>query len=188
MILPSLVLLVALGAGGNEIVLDAFNYGDSAAAAKAWSPSSGTPAVTVVEDGGRKVVEVAAPFAAQPKLERTIIDRRAEFDLAAPGEFMLDVAANDPEVAGQVSLYFRSGGGWYAAGSSLSKKGWQTVRFSKASFRVEGKPTGWHKIDGVRVSFWQGAAPEYHIPSRPAGSQLERRGLGHSHGPLRGRW
>jgi uncharacterized lipoprotein YddW (UPF0748 family) len=57
-----------------------------------------------------------------------------------------------------LSLYFRSGGGWYAAAGSLTKQGWQTLRFSKASFRSEGSPAGWQKIDGIRIAAWRGTA------------------------------
>ena len=29
------------------------------------------------------------------------------------------------------------------------------MRFSKASFTVEGTPAGWDKIDGIRLSAWR---------------------------------
>ena len=159
MIAYCLVLCAVVGAA-NEQILDRFDYASSEAAAKAWVASGGTPRVRVVEDQGRRVVEMATPFASQPTLERTIIDRAVKLDLSAPGEFSLEIGSPTAEKVGRLSLYFRSGEGWYAGGAELSKKGWQTLRFSKASFHPEGKPAGWHKIDGVRISIWRGPAAD----------------------------
>jgi len=150
------VLLWALAGAGNEQVIDAFQYPDSAAAARAWVASEGTPPVAVVQDRGRRAVEMATPFASKPNLPRTIIDRKVKLDLSVPGEFVLEIGSPAADKVGRLSLYFRSGGGWYSGGAELSKKGWQTLRFSKASFGVEGKPAGWHQIDGIRISIWRG--------------------------------
>jgi uncharacterized lipoprotein YddW (UPF0748 family) len=150
------LLLWAVVGAGNEQVIDAFEYADSAAAARAWVASEGTPPVAVVEDGGRRVVEMATPFAARPDLPRTIIDRSVKLDLSVPGEITLEISSPAADKVGRLSLYFRSGSGWYSGGAGLSKKGWQTLRFSKASFGVEGKPAGWHQIDGIRISIWRG--------------------------------
>ncbi|NUQ60992.1 MAG: family 10 glycosylhydrolase [Pirellulales bacterium] len=156
MTLPSLMLLVAMGAAAHEKAIDAFDYAGAAAARQAWVASDGTPAPTVVEHSGRKMLEFEAPFAGKPDLPRTILDRDVKLDLSVPGEFTLDLAAENVEAVGSVNLYFRSGGGWYSAGAGLHKTGWQTLRFSKASFRTEQKPAGWHKIDGIRISVWRG--------------------------------
>ncbi len=157
-------LLLGLAAGfGNEEALDAFAYPDAASAARAWVASAGTPAVRVVTEQGRPALVVELPFGRDPKLERTIHDRSLAADPSPFGAFTLELVANEPGAAGQVSLYFRSGKGWYAAGASLAAKGRQTLRFSKASFRTEGQPDGWQKIDGVRISFWRGAARDAEV-------------------------
>lgn len=147
-------LLLSLSVLSAEEPIDMFQYPDSAAAARAWVCSAGNPA-TVVPQGQRTVVEVALPFS-DTKLERTIHDRNLSLDLASPGGFVLDLAVDDPEAVGQISLYFRSGNGWYSAGAGLVKQGRQTLSFSKASFHTEGNPAGWKKIDGVRISAWRG--------------------------------
>jgi uncharacterized lipoprotein YddW (UPF0748 family) len=154
------LLLWALAGAGNEQAIDTFQYADSEAAAQAWVASDGTPAVTMVQDNGRRVLEMATPFASQPNLPRTIIDRKVKLDLSVPGEIALEIRSAAADKVGHLSLYFRSGAGWYAAGGELSKKGWQTLRFSKASFRPEDKPAGWHQIDGVRISIWRGPAAD----------------------------
>ncbi len=163
MAIHSMILLVALTATAGERAIDAFDYADSEAARTAWVASRGTPPVTMVEEDGRRVMRLDVPFAADADLERTILDRRVDLDLAAPGEFLLDVAVDKPEVAGRVSLYFHSGEGWYAAGSGFVKEGWQTLRFSKAAFNIEDEPAGWHEIDQVRISIWRGPPEDYSV-------------------------
>jgi len=156
------LLLLTLVGAGNEQVIDAFEHADSASAAKGWIASDGTPPVRVVEDGGRRVLEMAAPFASKPDLPRTVIDRKVELDLSAPGELTLEIAG-PATYLGDVLLNLRSGHGWYYRGAPLSKKGWQTLRFPKVSFGGEaglplgfaqdgGAPKGWHRIEAIRIS------------------------------------
>jgi uncharacterized lipoprotein YddW (UPF0748 family) len=159
-----LILLLSLAPGRNQQVLDAFQYADSTAAARAWVAADKTPPVTVVKDEDRTVVELKTPFASQPALPRSVIDRNVKLNLAVPGEFALEVYV--PEAAGQLSLYFRSGDGWYAGSADPWKKGWQTLSFSKAGFRTEGKPAGWHQIDGIRIALWRGAPKDSFLRMR----------------------
>ena len=151
---------------GAEQVIDDFRYGDAQAARRVWTAGERTPPVNIAEDGGLPVLQVTAPFATNPNLRRTVIDRRVALDLAAPGEFTLQVAADSPEALAHWTLYFRSGDGWYAANGSLHRTGWQTLHFSKASFRIEGTPTGWHKIDGIRIAAWRGRAVDARLRIR----------------------
>lgn len=158
--LPCLILLVSLTTNANEQLLDGFHYADANAARQAWVATNHTPAVEVAKDGNRSVLQFTAPFQANPTLERTILDRNVKFDLAVPGQFTLELKADDPAAVGHISLYFRSGDGWYSGGQGLAKPGWQTLTFSKAAFHVEGRPAGWHKIDGIRISVWRGQAKD----------------------------
>ena len=158
MVIQPIVVALGLALLANDQILDEFKYADSAAAGRAWVASGDTKPVVVAQENGRAVLDFNAPFADKPEMERTIIDRDVELDLAAAGELTIDVAAEHPEAVGHVNLYFRSGGGWYAAGTGLVKTGWQTLRYSKAAFNIEGKPAGWHKIDGIRISIWRGQA------------------------------
>jgi hypothetical protein len=151
---------VAVPIGSPEQVIDDFQYSDVAAARTAWVAAEGSSPVESVAEGQARAVEVAAPFAAKPKLSRVVLDRRVRLDLAAPGEFTLDVASDSPEALGHVTLYFRSGDGWYGAGGALGKKGWQTLHFSKAAFRAEETPAGWGQIDGIRIAVWRGQAKD----------------------------
>ena len=162
----TLILLAGLNLLGADQVIDAFDYNDSAAAQGVWADRGDhgeSSAVTMVVDGNRKVLQLAAPFASQPELGRVYIDRKIDLDLAAAGEFTLDVLSSSPEAAGRISLYFHSGDGWYSGGSGQARKGWNTLRFSKASFGIEGSPAGWHKVDTIRIGVWRGPAVNYTI-------------------------
>ena len=156
MMVSTLLVVLAIGVA-NEQVLDGVQYADTQAAAKVWT-ASGVPGIRLVKDAGHEAIELAAPFATEPKLERVYADRKLQLDLSIPGEFAVEMFAADPTCIAQVSLYFKSGNGWYAAASGLAKRGWQTLRFSKASFRIEENPAGWNKIDAVRIAAWRGAA------------------------------
>ncbi|MHB8898776.1 MAG: glycoside hydrolase family 10 protein [Thermoguttaceae bacterium] len=161
------VFLVALLAGApSENVIDDFSYGTLEAARSTWTASEGTPGIDLASDGDRKVLVVAAPFARSASLERVVADRSVELNLAAPGRFELEIAVDPPEACGNLTLYFRSGGGWFGAAGGVAGEGWQTVRFSKAGFRTEGEPAGWDKIDGVRIACWRGRAKDATIRIR----------------------
>ena len=119
MTLHTLILLASLNVPGADQMIDAFDYEDSAAAQTAWADRGDhgeSSSVTMVTDGNRKVLQLAAPFATQPELGRVYIDRKIVLDLAAAGEFTLDVLSSSPEATGRISLYFHSGDGWYSGG------------------------------------------------------------------------
>ncbi len=139
-----------------EKVLDDMQYANSAPAREAWVASEGTPPVEVLADGDGRAVVVRAPFAENRKLTRAVVDQRAQLDLSEPGAFALDMAIDEPKAIAGMTLYFRSGNGWYGCGGNLRGSGRQTLRFPKNRFRAEGTPAGWDKIDGVRIAAWRG--------------------------------
>ena len=161
--------LVAIGASMEGQLIDQFDYQTAAAARQVWRDHAdrGTSKpVEVVKDEGRSVVELSVPFAEQPQLNRVYIDRDVQLNLAAVGEIGLELMSTAPEASGRISLYFRSGDGWYAGGKGLAAKGWQTLRFSKAAFTVEGRPAGWHKIDGIRIAVWRESSADFQVRFR----------------------
>lgn len=160
--------LILLGLLGAEEVVDSFQFADVQQARQAWVAKDGTPPVELppspaYNGGGLKV---PAPFASDPRLPRTVIDRRVKLDLAAAGAFTLEVASEAPEGIAYLTFYFRSGNGWYAATGSVGGNGWQTLRFDKDSFGTEGRPTGWHQIDAIRISAWRGAPKDTSLSVR----------------------
>ena len=148
----------ALNLSGNQRTIDPMDFPDDAAARRVWTTSLESEPVAMVQDGGRRAMRIDIPFASKPDLSRVSIDRQVALDLSAPGEFRLDLACDPPDAANAITLYFRSGKGWYSAGRGVAKPGWQTLVFPKSSFRPEDKPMGWHKIDAIRISVWRGQA------------------------------
>jgi uncharacterized lipoprotein YddW (UPF0748 family) len=164
-----LIGLAGTGAPAEGQLIDKFDYRTSVEARQVWldhAERGRSQRVGVVTDGGRSVLELPVPFAAQPQLDRVYIDRHVQLNLAAVGEFGLEILSTAPEAAGRISLYFRSGDGWYAGGKGLEAKGWQTLRFSKAAFAVEGQPAGWHQIDGIRIAVWRESSVDFQIRLR----------------------
>lgn len=141
-----------------EIVLEDVSYADEEHAQRAWRASEQTTPIRLIQQDGIKSLEVSLPFATRPNWARSVHDRELKLDLSRPGEFVLDVAVEPPEAVAHLSLYFRSGAGWYAGSGSVTSVGRQTVRFVRSQFRTEGKPSGWNQIDGIRLSFWRGSA------------------------------
>ena len=173
------------------MVLDAFGYADAAAAREAWKANEGTPPVDVSRGKDAPALLLTAPFAGDQRLPRTVIDRRVQLDLRGAGGFALDVEIVPAEAVKYLSLYFHSRGGWYGAGGAAAKKGWQTVRFPKAEFRIEEKPGGWGAVDGIRIAGWRGEAVDAVIRLRRLVALesdvalISRDGaIGHEAGPL----
>ena len=156
----TLLLLVTLAAADHEQVIDAFAYPDVAAARRAWSVEPASAKLDVIHDASRTVVQFAVPFASQPSIPRVSLDRRVPIDLSIAGEFVLEAKIEDLAAAGYLNLYFHSVNGWYSSSAPITKKGWQTLHFSKATFHVEGAPAGWDRVDAVRISVWRGQAKD----------------------------
>ncbi|APZ94243.1 glycoside hydrolase family 10 protein [Fuerstiella marisgermanici] len=138
-----------------EHTIDSFAYANDQDAQAAWSAREGTPDVRRIDEEGRPVLQVRAPFAPPNGLQRTVIDRDIKLDLTTPSWFTLDINVADIESVRALTFYFRSGKGWFSCGASLTRPGWKTLRFEKADFRAEESPSGWHAIDGIRIAVWK---------------------------------
>jgi uncharacterized lipoprotein YddW (UPF0748 family) len=163
------VALFLFGRGhsfGAPLIIDDFAYTNSAAARQAWVGVS-APAVNMAASGDwgtDQVMTLTCDFATRDV--RCYWDRTVSLNLAAFTDFALEVFAPDPGAISSFTLYFHSGAGWYGGSASLSQTGWQTLRFSKASFIPEGTPSGWDQIDGIRLSPWKGAARNTYLAAR----------------------
>ncbi len=150
------VILLAVGLVNlHEQILDAFDYPTTEAARAAWRAVSGTPPVEVELDADRPVLQLIVPFGDLLTLERVILDRDVRLDLSDAGHLALEMRLLDCEEPARVTLYFRSGAGWFAAGGILPPKQWVRLVFTKHQFRTEGTPAGWDRVDGVRLSVWR---------------------------------
>lgn len=139
-------------------VLDSFDQ----ETISAWQDTSGGKMrLEEVPEG----VKIRSTFVQNPSVQRISIDRKVDWNLENWNRFELDVQVENSEAFGGSSLYFRSGNGWYSGGSfTPDKEG--TLVFEKKDYRSEGKPDGWNRIDGVRLSFWKGGETDGAITFR----------------------
>jgi uncharacterized lipoprotein YddW (UPF0748 family) len=151
---------------GAPLVIDDFAYTNTAAARQSWIAGSAPPVAmaTSGEWGADQVMTLTCDFAVRNG--RCYWDRTVGLNLSDFTDFALEVFAPDPGAISGFTLYFRSGGGWYGAAASLGQTGWQTLRFSKDAFIVEGTPSGWDHIDGIRLSPWKGASRSTYLAVR----------------------
>ncbi|MDD5483317.1 MAG: family 10 glycosylhydrolase [Kiritimatiellae bacterium] len=87
-------------------------------------------------------------------------DCPAAADLSAAATVEMELTAPAPEAVQSIGLYLKSGRGWYLWIQPLARGGRQKFFFQTASAATEGKPAGWNKINGVRVSFQNEAAAD----------------------------
>ncbi|NLG34953.1 MAG: family 10 glycosylhydrolase [Lentisphaerae bacterium] len=118
--------------------------------ARTWAPFQKAPAPSAAGDG------LLFPLPFSRDLDRAAWDKAGTLDLSAAVAFELELLCPHPEAIRQFGLYFKSGAGWYAAGKPMPGAGPQTLVFSKTDFSVEGRPAGWNRIDGIRLSPWKG--------------------------------
>lgn len=133
------------------IVLDPLVYPDTKSAQTAWRAIGQSPPVQLIAQ--HNGVVFPCRFAAN--VERVYWDRSLRADLSRVTSIHLELQCDDPSALRSPALYFKSGNGWYVARIPLRGTGRQTVFLSRSSFSVEGKPRGWHRIDGVRLSAWR---------------------------------
>jgi len=156
---PVLAFLLALGlaflclparpAAAERVLVDF-----AAEKPSAWTPFLGAPKPRSAPGG----LVFRLPFAG--KADRAACDRAfaPPLDLSATAHFALDLDAPRPDALRHLGLYFKSGDGWYVCNKPLAATGPQRLLFYKGDFSVEGRPTGWHRVDAVRVSPWKGPA------------------------------
>jgi len=146
-------LAVALSGSGNDKTIDAFRYGTDAEARVEWRAGEGSPEVSASNHGLR------FPLKAGLTEGRSVWDRRVSLNLSSYDKFVLrlKIDAKAALVPG-FTLYFSSGGGWYGA-SFRPERGSTNVVLSKSDFGVEGEPSGWDKISGIRICSWNANSP-----------------------------
>ncbi len=141
----SLLLLMPIPAPAARLV-ESF----APASVAAWKPYLKSPPPSSAPEG------IAFPLPFSKNIDRAAWDKAATLDLSAAVAFELDVACPLPDALRTLGLYFRSGDGWYVANQPLASPAIHTLVYAKSDFTPEGKPAGWNKIDGIRLSPWKG--------------------------------
>ena len=122
-----------------------------------WLPVADSLPVEPITVDGLPAVRFTCNLST-PDLERVAWDISVNVDLSmARGVRFMFRCANIAPVSG-FSFYFKSGNGWYAASFNPEGAGeWQEVEILKADTRAEGGPSGWGRIELLRVSAWRAA-------------------------------
>ncbi len=147
-----LIGLFAVSAqGASSLTIDDFSAADP------WRAIGSSPAAKSVPGG----LLLRCPFSQDT--DRVYWDRDVRLDLSAYTSFHLDISCDQPQALRGMAIYFKSGNGWYIWNKPLREPGRQRLILSRDQFSVEGKPSGWNKIDRVRLSPWRGTAVDAKI-------------------------
>lgn len=149
-------MLATMAGADEQMVIEDFDYPSAEAAQQEWIPDEDSLPVSIMdrEDGGT-ALRLNADFTGDSG--RAVYDKDVDLDLSRWGRFTLDFYVEDPGLFRSFTLYLRSGDGWYGGGLGMGRKGWNTLSISRSAFGIEGTPSGWDQIDGIRLSAWRGA-------------------------------
>jgi uncharacterized lipoprotein YddW (UPF0748 family) len=125
-------------------------FSSDAAAQAAWRAGAETPAARADASG----IRLFCPF--QDGRDRVYWDWAGRLDLHDASSLQLTLTAIDPDSVRTLSVYFKSGEGWYHWSRPVRGSGRQTVTIVKSDCSIEGAPAGWQQIDAVRISPWRG--------------------------------
>jgi uncharacterized lipoprotein YddW (UPF0748 family) len=151
-------LIAANTVFATELPIATFDFAETEQARNTWVAAETTPPATVTRSRGivDAGIVLRVPFETNPNLARSVLDKTVQLDLSSAGSFELDLVVDQPRSIRHVTLYFRSGNGWYACNRRLAKTTEeQSLVFAKSEYGTEGAPTGWHQIDGIRLAFWR---------------------------------
>lgn len=137
-------------------VVEALVPGDTGAVAAQWQPMPESASAGVCEVSGRRVLKFPCDFA-KVDVQRAGWDSPTSLDLSHCQGLTFRAYCPNPKPVSYFAFYLKSGSGWYSFSYGLGEKGeWTTVTLEKQNAHIEGDPTGWSKIDGLRVSAWCG--------------------------------
>ena len=117
---------------------------------------AGSKPVSVIDVDGRKALRMKCSFHGT-KIERASWDGSIKFDLTMRKGLQFLFYCPDASPVANFVIYLHSGDGWYRSRfDAPASDGWVAVRIDKKATDIEGRPTGWGKIDTIRISAWRG--------------------------------
>jgi hypothetical protein len=134
---------------------------------EAWGADNDDSPDPVSSPSVRGAVRFPCPFDGM-KDWRLVWDAATRLDLSRLAAVPLKLRADDPAAIQSVVVYFRSGGGWYRMPDLHPAADWTTARLLPKTAQIEGEPSGWKTITGIRVSVIPAEGPR-----RPANLELE---------------
>lgn len=124
---------------------------DDAARPDAWEAHDKAPAPRAAENGG---VEFSCTFG--EGVNRAYWDRKVAANLSTATCLEFDLTCERPEAIQALSIYLKSGKGWFVGQTRIAEPGRQRVVFPKSAFEEQAGPAGWQHIEAIRFSPWRG--------------------------------
>jgi len=125
-----------------------------------WQAGPDTSEAISTTDG------IKFPCAFNVKTSRVYWDCPVSVDLTKSVTLELELSCPDSEAVQSIGLYLKSGKGWYLWIRPIVKFGRQKFFLQIKDAATEGRPAGWSKISGVRVSFQNNLAANTQITLR----------------------
>lgn len=148
--------LLLLSAWAGAAPLEDLQYKDTAALQAAWQPSndeSKPPSLRSTES--QRLAHFDAPFSTL-KDWRFTWDKQGHWDLGQSERVVVKLRASKLAAARGI-LYARSGDGWYQLpGFGISDR-FDEVALDTAQAVKEGSPSGWDKVEALRLSLLPGS-------------------------------
>lgn len=116
--------------------------------ASRWIPEGSTPSAHMNENA----LEFPCPF--PDGVDRHVWDAEWAFDASKYDGFVFEYTLENPGAFRGVTVFFRSGSGWLAAGLPVAD-GAQRIWVPTSAFEAQNDPAGWHQLDGIRLSPWR---------------------------------
>ncbi len=126
------------------------------------SPGGRSTRAPAVLDAGGTGVRFPCQFN-QSGLSRMFWDREVSLDLSDYHVLELEVACPRPDVVRTIGVYLKSGAGWRLWIVPLGKGARHTLSFQIKRAAVEGRPAGWNRISGLRISFTSALDLDTHV-------------------------
>lgn len=139
-----------------------------------WQTSAGAPEARFLRTAqGERLIGLTAPFADPAAPSRVYWDVATRLDLRTSRTVRFRFRCPDPAGASHLSLYLRSGEGWYTGDVPLrAAPGWQEARLDVLAMRTEGTPAGLTGIDMVRVGLWKQSGQDVSLLMTPPETEL----------------
>ena len=154
-VVPLALWVLLAAAAVAERTIESGRYADSAAAQAVWKPLAGTEAVAAAAAGESSSLLFPCRFRTS-RPERAGWDRKVDLDLSRSRGVEFEFCCADPGPIAHLSMYFRSGAGWYVeAFRPGASNVWRTVRIDRSGMETEGKPAGWDSITAIRICAWR---------------------------------
>ena len=162
-LLGLLQFFIEVSHAANQKSLAPFVFSNAAQAQATWVPDSPDRSMLVSRPEGQQLL-LLCPMS--KSIDRIYWDHIRPMDLSGMTSFEFEFSCRSPASVEKITLYFKSGNGWYTASRPLTRMGWNRMLFPKERFSTEGKPGPWSNVSQIRLSISKAAGRDTVITPR----------------------